>query len=87
DLVRELGGFLDVSIFDPVADRDAALEEYGVTILSELPSEKFQAVVLAVKHRDVVGLGRNRLRDLLAPNGLIYDVTGVLAPGDSDAGI
>jgi len=87
DLVRELGAFLDVSVFDPVADREAALEEYGIDLLPELPDERFQAVVLAVKHSGIVGLGRERIGHMLAPGGLIYDVTGVLAPGESDARI
>jgi len=87
DLVRELGSFLDVVVYDPVADRDDALHEYGVGIVDKLPDDRFQAVVLAVKHREIVALGRDRLAALLAPGGLIYDITGVLAPGESDAHI
>ena len=87
DLVRELGSFLDVVVYDPVADRDDALHEYGVGIVDKLPDDRFQAVVLAVKHREIVALGRGRLGALLAPGGLIYDITGVLAPGESDAHI
>jgi UDP-N-acetyl-D-glucosamine/UDP-N-acetyl-D-galactosamine dehydrogenase len=87
DLVRELGSFLDVVVYDPVADRDDALHEYGVTIVDQLPGDHFQAVVLAVKHREIVALGRERLGRLLAPGGLIYDITGVLALGESDAHI
>jgi hypothetical protein len=34
-----------------------------------------------------VTLGRERLGRLLAPDGLIYDITGMLAPGESDAHI
>jgi UDP-N-acetyl-D-galactosamine dehydrogenase len=87
DLVRELGSFLHVVVYDPVADREDALHEYGISIVDKLPDERFQAVVLAVKHREIVGLGRDRLGALLAPGGLIYDITGVLAPGESDARI
>jgi UDP-N-acetyl-D-galactosamine dehydrogenase len=87
DLVRELGSFLDVVVYDPVADREDALHEYGVGIVDKLPDDRFQAVVLAVKHREIVALGRGRLGALLAPGGLIYDITGVLAPGESDAHI
>ena len=87
DLVRELGSFLDVVVYDPVADRDDALHEYGVGIVDKLPDDRFQAVVLAVKHREIVALGRDRRGALLAPGGLIYDITGVLAPGESDAHI
>ena len=87
DLVRELGSFLDVVVFDPVADQDDALHEYGISIVDKLPDERFQAVVLAVKHREIMGLGRDRLGGLLAPGGLIYDITGARPPGESDAGI
>jgi UDP-N-acetyl-D-galactosamine dehydrogenase len=87
DLVRELGSFLHVVVYDPVADREDALHEYGIGIVDKLPDERFQAVVLAVKHHEIVGLGRDRLGALLAPGGLIYDITGVLAPGESDARI
>src|SRR6476469_3904751 len=87
DLVRELGSFLDVVVYDPVAERDEAMYEYGVGIVDKLRDEVFQAVVLAGKHREIVGLGRDRLGALLAPGGLIYDITGVLAPGERDAHI
>ena len=87
DLVRELGSFLNVVVYDPVADRDDALHEYGIGIVPELPDGHFEAVVLAVKHREIMALGRDRLGALLAPGGLIYDITGVLAPGESDARI
>jgi UDP-N-acetyl-D-glucosamine/UDP-N-acetyl-D-galactosamine dehydrogenase len=87
DLVRELGSFLNVMVYDPVADRDDALHEHGIGVVDTLPDERFQAVVLAVKHREILGLGRDRLGSLLVPGGLIYDITGVLAPSESDAHI
>ena len=87
DLVRELGSFLDVAVYDPIADRETAIEEYGIALLPELPDERFEAVILAVKHRVIQELGRERIGALLAPGGLIYDITGVLTPGESDARI
>ena len=87
DLVRELGRFLSVVVFDPVADCEAASHEYGVSIASELPNERFQAIVLAVGHQPIRTMGREALCQLLAPGGLIYDVTGVLPTGESDGGI
>ena len=53
-LVRELKSFLDVAVFDPIADREATSQEYGVSIASELPNERFQAIVLAVGHRPIM---------------------------------
>jgi UDP-N-acetyl-D-galactosamine dehydrogenase len=85
DLVRELSGFVEVVIYDPIADKDDALHEYGVKMEDKLPGGKFQAIVLAVRHHEIMALGRARLDQSLAPGGLIYDVTGVLPPGESDA--
>jgi UDP-N-acetyl-D-galactosamine dehydrogenase len=87
ELVRELRGFLDVVVYDPIADRDAAHEEYGVSLVAEIPKDRFEAIVLAVKHRPILELGRRRLEEMLVPNGLIYDVVGVLPPGDSHVSI
>jgi UDP-N-acetyl-D-galactosamine dehydrogenase len=85
DLVRELAGFVEVVIYDPIADREAARHEYGVAIEDQVPTGHFQAIVLAVRHSAIMELGRARLDQMLAEGGLIYDVTGVLAPGESDA--
>jgi UDP-N-acetyl-D-glucosamine/UDP-N-acetyl-D-galactosamine dehydrogenase len=85
DLVRELGSFLDVTIYDPIADGEAARHEYGVSIASELPEGFYQAIVLAVRHRSIMAMGREALNRMLAPGGLVYDIAGVLPPGESDA--
>jgi UDP-N-acetyl-D-galactosamine dehydrogenase len=87
DLVRELKGFVEVVIYDPIADKDAALHEYGVAITHDVPKGPFQAIVLAVRHSAITGLGRERLKAMLAPGGVIYDVTGMLPKGQADAGI
>ena len=84
ELVRDLSGFVDVVVYDPIADVEAAQEEYGVAIVPSLPKGRFEAIVLAVKHRPIVDLGRTRLMEMLWPGGLLYDVVGVLPPGDSD---
>jgi UDP-N-acetyl-D-galactosamine dehydrogenase len=88
DLVAELGDFVaQVEIFDPLADRDEARRHYGVEIAAEPPAGPFDAIVLAVRHRTFVEAGRSELTARLAPGGLIYDLKGVLAPGESDAGL
>jgi UDP-N-acetyl-D-galactosamine dehydrogenase len=87
DLVRELGAFLDVTVYDPIADKEAALHEYGMTIEDAFPSGRFQAIVLAVRHEPIADLGQKRLNEMLAPGGLIYDLTGAFPFGASDTRI
>jgi UDP-N-acetyl-D-galactosamine dehydrogenase len=64
-----------------------ARDEYGVAVENELPEGPFQAVVLAVKHDAIAGLGKRAMQKLLVPEGLIYDIKSVLSPGESHARI
>jgi len=84
-LIKELCAFgHDVNVFDPLADPQSVDEEFGIKLLSELPQGPFDAVVLAVKHDEIVELGASALRTLLVPGGLLYDVKEVLPLGESD---
>jgi UDP-N-acetyl-D-galactosamine dehydrogenase len=88
DLVAELREFVpSVTIYDPLADPGEAEREYGVGVETELPAGPFEAVVLAVRHDAIAGLGSRRLRGLLAPDGLLYDLKAVLPLAESDARI
>jgi len=81
DLVRTLRDFVgEVVVYDPMADVAMALHEYGIAIDNKLPQGPFDTVVLAVKHTAIAELGETGIRNLLAPNGLIYDLKGIVAP-------
>jgi UDP-N-acetyl-D-galactosamine dehydrogenase len=86
DLVRELGSFVDrVEVYDPVADPHAVREEYGLAITNSIPDGPFEAILLAVRHDEICGLGVEKLRSLLTTNGLLYDIKGVVSLESSDA--
>ena len=86
DLVRELADFThSVQVFDPRADVEEAMHEYGVTVSNTLPEGPFDALVLAVGHQEIMDLGRKGLRKLLKPAGIIYDIKGIVPPQESDA--
>jgi UDP-N-acetyl-D-galactosamine dehydrogenase len=84
DLVRALRDFAgEVVVYDPMADVEMALHEYGIMIENSLPQGPFDTVVLAVKHAAIAELGETGIRNLLGPNGLIYDLKGIVAPNVS----
>jgi UDP-N-acetyl-D-galactosamine dehydrogenase len=86
DLVQELAALVaEVAVYDPVADIELAKHEYGITLSNTLPDGPFDAVVLAVKHDGIAGMGEATIRSLLAPNGLIYDIKGILPASASNA--
>ena len=86
DLVRELSDYVaKVEVFDPMADAGEAMHEYGLAISNTLPAGPFDAVVLAVRHDAIVALCREGLGKLLRPGGVVYDIKGLVPPGESHA--
>ena len=65
----------NITVLDPWADKEKALKEYGIEVVNELPEGKFDAVILAVAHRQFEGI---KLKDILHEGGVVYDVKGVL---------
>jgi UDP-N-acetyl-D-glucosamine/UDP-N-acetyl-D-galactosamine dehydrogenase len=85
DLINELTAFgHKITAFDPLADALEVEEEYGLKVSNELPQGPFDAIVLTVKHDEIVKLGAVRLRQMLVAGGLLYDVKEVLRIGESD---
>jgi UDP-N-acetyl-D-galactosamine dehydrogenase len=88
DLVRTLRDFVaEVVTYDPMADVELAKHEYGIDLTNKLPQGPFDAIILAVKHEPIAKLGESGIKALLAPDGLIYDLKGILPPAASHARI
>ena len=76
DVINNLKDFgTDVNIYDPWANPAEVSHEYGLTTINELPDAKFDAVVLTVAHNEYLNID---LKSLLKPNGVLYDVKGIL---------
>lgn len=65
----------NITIYDPWAHATAVKNEYGIDIVSELPTEKFDAVILGVAHKQFLKLD---IKGLVKDGGVVYDVKGVL---------
>ncbi|MDY4218225.1 MAG: nucleotide sugar dehydrogenase [Prevotella sp.] len=66
----------NITIFDPWADTEHVRKEYDVDIISQLDSsEQFDAIILAVAHKEFLNINWKRH---LNNNGVIYDVKGIL---------
>jgi UDP-N-acetyl-D-glucosamine/UDP-N-acetyl-D-galactosamine dehydrogenase len=76
DLVAELADFgCDVSVHDPLAKKEEAEHEYGITLLDwdSLPDDA-DAIVAAVSHRDYAALPLGDIARKLKTGGLFVDV-------------
>ncbi|TCJ40241.1 nucleotide sugar dehydrogenase [Parafrankia sp. BMG5.11] len=72
-----------ITVHDPQADPEEALDEYGIKISPAALSGTYDMVVLAVPHREYRTLGAAALRESLAPGGTLADLKGVLG-ADAD---
>jgi UDP-N-acetyl-D-glucosamine/UDP-N-acetyl-D-galactosamine dehydrogenase len=80
DLVRELESYgAAVDVHDPWADADEARKSYGLALLPQVEATgRYAAVVLAVAHAQFKPGGVYDMRALTLPNGVVYDIKGVL---------
>ena len=87
DIIRELQSFgVSVQVNDPLADKAAALKEYGLTLQSD--PEPADAIILAVAHDAYRTAGWPLIMRLLKNDrGLVMDVKGALDPLKKPAGI
>lgn len=75
DIYNELRNFdINVEIYDPWANVQEVKHEYGIEISNSFPNKNYAAIILAVAHKEFLNLD---IRSL-TPNGVIFDVKGVL---------
>lgn len=79
DIIEELKTFgARIEVYDPWVDRDEANRYYGVTMIAQLPTQCYDAVILAVAHQEFTQLSADALRSLCRDNAVIYDVKHAL---------
>jgi UDP-N-acetyl-D-galactosamine dehydrogenase len=75
DIVRTLEGFnADVAVYDPWVDPAESAAEYGITPIPAPRPGHYDAVVLAVAHRDFREMGVGVIRSFCKPDAVFYDV-------------
>lgn len=87
DVVQHLHAYhVQLDIYDPWVDIAEAEREHGLKCLHAPPAPgTYDAVVLAVGHREFVALGADGIRLWGKPNAVVYDVKAVFPLGAADA--
>ncbi|HHU25961.1 MAG TPA: nucleotide sugar dehydrogenase [Bacteroidales bacterium] len=82
DIVNTLKEYnAEVTVHDPWINPEVAKHEYGVEVLTTLPKEKFDAVILAVAHNEFKSLDLSQITN---GDKVIFDVKGVLENSSVD---
>lgn len=72
DIVEALKEYnINVTIYDPWANPAVAKHEYGVDVVTELPTGKYDALIMAVAHKEFESLNIDSLK---AEKAVVYDV-------------
>ncbi len=70
-----------ITVYDPWANPVIARHEYGIEVQNELPTDKFDAIILAVAHEEFTCINLDTLK---ASNAVVYDVKAFLTESAYD---
>lgn len=78
DVINELKSFqVHVDVIDPHASSKEMEHEYGVTLIPN-PTEKYDAIIVAVNHKEYVAMNEADFMNLMADqDGIFVDVKGI----------
>lgn len=82
DHLRQRGVTVDVS--DPWVKVEDARRELGLDLIAAPEDRAYDAVVIAVAHRQFAEMGAPRVRRLLKPDGILADLKWLFTPAEAE---
>lgn len=77
DLIHELKDFsMQVDVIDPHADSDELEHEYGYRLATEV-GHGYDAIIVAVNHKEYMGLQEDYFASKMTAHGLVVDLKGI----------
>jgi UDP-N-acetyl-D-galactosamine dehydrogenase len=77
DVVKELSSYgVSVEVVDPKADSSELKHEYGFELTSN-PSGNYDAVIVAVNHKEYLTLDENYFKSICSKDGILVDLKGI----------
>lgn len=68
----------NVDVYDPWSCKLQAREFFKIDLLDSLNNDYYDAIILAVSHKEFIQMGETGIRQLLNSNGIIFDIKGML---------
>ena len=85
DILNELIEFgVNIDCYDPWVNKSQAKKEFGILPISELESDSYDAIILAVAHQEFKEMGETEIRSLGKNSHIVYDLKYILEPHQSD---
>jgi UDP-N-acetyl-D-galactosamine dehydrogenase len=78
DVINEFRSYgVNTEVIDPHADSHELMEEYGFGLV-EKAGKDYDAVVVAVNHKEYLSLDESYFKQICAPEAVIIDLKGIL---------
>ena len=85
DILTELDAYsIATDLYDPWVDAASVDQEYGVQPIKEPAANAYDAIILAVAHREFKEMGPEKIRSFGKPGAILYDIKGMFGKSDSD---
>ncbi|MGU7783022.1 Vi polysaccharide biosynthesis UDP-N-acetylglucosamine C-6 dehydrogenase TviB [Burkholderia sp. PU8-34] len=85
DIIQELAEYnVDVDVYDPWVSKEAARKEYGIDPIDRPSKGEYDAIVLAVAHREFAEFGADAIRAFGRPDHVFYDLKFVFPSSATD---
>jgi len=86
NVIKELESYgAVIDVYDPWADKEEAKSLYNVSMIDYPTVGIYDAIVLAVAHRDFIRIDANEIQSFCREAAVIYDVKNVLQDDIADA--
>ncbi|MDX2483034.1 MAG: nucleotide sugar dehydrogenase [Pseudodonghicola sp.] len=85
DIVSELEAYsLKPDVYDPWVDAQSVAADYGITPVTKPDTGAYDAIIVAVAHREFVEMGSAAIRALGKPGAVLYDIKGIFGKSGAD---
>ena len=86
DIIKEFGDYnCQIDVYDPWVNVAEAEHEYNITPVTDKPADgQYDAIILAVSHRQFKAMGLDKIKALGKANSVIYDIKYLFPAGSVD---
>lgn len=85
DIIQELNSFeIEVDVLDPWCDPKEAADQYNISVITNPNELCYEAIIIAVAHKNFKEMGITNIRKLGKENHVIYDLKYVFLKSETD---
>ncbi len=85
DIIEEFDDYhTQIDVYDPWISNKEAQEEYDITTVDSLENGKYDAIILAVSHKEFIEMGLDKVRALGKENSVLYDIKHIFPAEQTD---